>query len=139
MKALAASLGVSEAVRFVGHVSDMPAAYLAADLALAPSFPKPEAFGRTAVEPQAMGRPVLASDHGAVVETVVNGQTGWRVAPGDLPEWVGALKTALALSTNQRAAMGTAGMARARDLYSLERMTALTLDVYARLIEARRP
>ena len=48
-----------DAVRIVGHVSDMPAAYLVADAAVAPSFPKPEAFGRTAVEPQAMGRPVL--------------------------------------------------------------------------------
>ena len=47
-------------------------------------FPKPEAFGRTAVEPQAMGRPVLAADHGAATETVVEGETGWRVAPGDL-------------------------------------------------------
>ena len=137
LKELASSLGVEEAVRFVGHVADMPAAYLACDLALAPSFPKPEAFGRTAVEPQAMGRPVLASDHGAVVETVVDGETGWRVAPGDLPAWVAALKTALALTPDRRAAMGAVGMARARDLYSLDRMTTLTLDVYARLIEGR--
>lgn len=134
LKMLATSLGVAEAVRFVGHVGDMPAAYLACDLALAPSFPKPEAFGRTAVEPQAMGRPVLASDHGAVVETVVDGETGWRVAPGDLAAWVRALKAALALTADQRAAMGAAGMARARSLYSLERMTALTLQVYADLI-----
>ncbi len=138
LKGLASSLGVGEAVRLVGHVGDMPAAYLACDFALAPSFPKPEAFGRTAVEPQAMGRPVLASDHGAVVETVVDGETGWRVAPGELPAWVEALKAALALTADQRAAMGAAGMARARALYSLERMTALTLDVYAQLIEGRR-
>jgi glycosyltransferase involved in cell wall biosynthesis len=138
LEGLARSLGVSESVRFVGHLADMPAAYLASDIALAPSFPKPEAFGRTAVEPQAMGRPVLASDHGAVVETVVDGETGWRVTPGDLAAWVEALKTTLALSADERAVMGAAGMARARDLYSLERMSALTLDVYARLIEARR-
>ncbi|MGC1303646.1 MAG: glycosyltransferase family 4 protein, partial [Caulobacteraceae bacterium] len=65
----AAELG--ETVRIVGHCEDMPAAYLAADFALAPSL-EPEAFGRTAVEPQAMGRPVLAADHGAARETVLD-------------------------------------------------------------------
>ena len=69
LKTLIGDLGLDPSVRLVGHVSDMPAAYLLADAAAAPSL-EPEAFGRTAVEPQAMGRPVLAADHGAVRETV---------------------------------------------------------------------
>ncbi len=138
LKVLSASSGVGEQVRFAGHVADMPAAYLACDFALAPSFPKPEAFGRTGVEPQVMGRPVLASDHGAVRETVVDGATGWRVKAGDVEAWACALERALTSTLEERAAMGAEGMARARALYSLERMTALTLDVYAGLIEGRR-
>jgi glycosyltransferase involved in cell wall biosynthesis len=129
--------GVAGSVRIVGHVSDMPAAYLIADLAVAPSFPKPEAFGRTAVEPQAMGRPVLAADHGAVRETVVDGQTGWRVPPGDVEAWAQALKKMLDAGPERRAAMGAAGLVRARALYSLERMTTLTLEAYRRVLEAR--
>ena len=119
--------------RLVGHVADMPAAYLAVDAALAPSI-EPEAFGRTAVEPQAMGRPVLAADHGAVRETVADGATGWRVAPGDEAAWIAALDRLVDLGAEDRAAMGAAGMKRTKVLYSLERMTELTLDVYRRVL-----
>jgi glycosyltransferase involved in cell wall biosynthesis len=111
----------------------MPAAYLACDLAVAPSL-KPEAFGRTAVEPQTMGRPVLAADHGATSETVIPGENGWRVKPGDPDAWADALAQALALTPQQRQAMGAAVAERTRRLYSLQAMTDATLDIYAGLL-----
>ena len=123
-------------MRLVGHWDDMPAAYLAADIAVAPSL-EPEAFGRTAVEPGAMGRPVIAADHGAARETVVPGKTGWLAAPGDADAWARALKEALDLGHEGRAAMGRAGQARVRSLYSVEAMCAATLDVYRRVLGAR--
>jgi glycosyltransferase involved in cell wall biosynthesis len=125
--------GAQDAVRIVGHVSDMPAAYLLADAAAAPSL-DPEAFGRTAVEPQAMGRPVLAADHGAVRETVAAGETGWRVKPGDVDAWAAALKGLIDAGPERRAAMGVAGQTRVKALYSLDRMTDLTLEVYRRVL-----
>ena len=133
LREAAVQAGVAERVRVVGHCADMPAAYLACTLACAPSL-EPEAFGRTAVEPQAMGRPILAADHGAVHETVLDGTTGWRVTPGDVGTWTAALTHALAASPEQRAAMGATGSARVAQLYSLEAMTAATLRVYARLL-----
>ncbi len=123
-------------VRLVGHCADMPAAYALCDLAMAPSL-DPEAFGRTAVEPQAMGLPVLAADHGAARETVVPGQTGWLVAPGDAEAWAGALADAIAAGPALRARMGAAAMARARALYSVEAMTQATLAVYAEVLGGR--
>lgn len=128
--------GLSDSIRLVGHVDDMPAAYKLADLAAAPSL-EPEAFGRTAVEPQAMARPVLAADHGAVRETVVDGETGWRVAPGDVDAWARALGTALDAGPDRWAAMGSAGQARVRKLYSVGAMTDATLEVYARVLARR--
>ena len=136
LDSLVAEHDLAAAVRLVGHVEDMPAAYLVADAALAPSL-DPEAFGRTAVEPQAMGRPVLAADHGAVRETVADGTTGFRVAPGDEGAWIAALDRLVDLGGEGRAAMGAAGLARARVLYSLQRMTDLTLDAYCRVLEGR--
>jgi glycosyltransferase involved in cell wall biosynthesis len=136
LKALAAAKGVGEAVRFPGHLADMPAAYRAADLVMAPSL-DPEAFGRTAVEPQLMGRPVLAANHGAATETVLDGQTGWLVRPGDVAAWTAALAEALDAGPVLWAEMGAAGRIRGSALYSLERMTASTLEVYARLLERR--
>ncbi len=125
--------GLQNDVRMVGHCDDMPTAYLACDLAAAPSL-QPEAFGRTAVEPGAMGRPVLAADHGAARETVVDGETGWRVRPGDAAAWAAALTNAAALPKARRLQMGAAGQARARRLYSLDAMTKATLEVYARAL-----
>lgn len=124
---------LNDCVRLVGHCADMPAAYLAADFAIAPST-RPEAFGRTAVEPQAMGRPVAAADHGATRETVLPGETGWLVPPGDLEAWTDALEAALAAGPHAWARMGEEGIVRARDLYSVEAMTHATLAAYASLL-----
>ena len=137
LEAAVAAAGLGGQVRLVGHCDDMPAAYLLADLAAAPSL-DPEAFGRTAVEPQVMGRPVLAADHGAFRETVRPGETGWLVAPGDAAAWAAALAAAIALPAETRRRMGEAGQARARRLYSVDAMCAATLDVYEGVLEARR-
>lgn len=137
LEAAIAQAGLEDGVRLVGHCDDMPAAYRLADVVCAPSL-KPEAFGRTAVEPQAMGRPVLAADHGATRETVVPGETGWLVAPGDAAAWARALDEAARAGPERRAAMGRAGQARVRRLYSVEAMCEATLAVYTRLAAGRR-
>jgi glycosyltransferase involved in cell wall biosynthesis len=123
-------------VRIVGHCDDMPAAYLACDLAAAPSQ-DPEAFGRTAVEPQIMGRPVLASNHGGATETVVDGQTGWLVKPDDAKAWADALTEAVTATRGRREGMGRVGQERARRLYSVEAMCTATLAVYEQVLARR--
>jgi glycosyltransferase involved in cell wall biosynthesis len=129
--------GLGDNVRIVGHCVDMPAAYALSDLAIAPSL-DPEAFGRTAVEPQAMGVPVIAADHGATRETVVPGETGWLALPGNAAAWADALQAAIALGPEGRARMGAAAAKRARRLYSVQAMCAATLGVYAQVLGRRR-
>lgn len=137
LEAAIAAADLADAVRLVGHCDDMPAAYLLADLAIAPSL-EPEAFGRTAVEPQVMGRPVLASDHGATRETVVPGETGWLVTPGDAAAWADALLLACEAGAAGRQTMGLAARTRARRLYSVDAMCEATLKVYARVLGLER-
>jgi glycosyltransferase involved in cell wall biosynthesis len=137
LEAAIAGHGLQDQVRIVGHCADMPAAYALCDLAIAPSL-DPEAFGRTAVEPQAMGRPVIAADHGATRETVVPGETGWLVPPGDEAAWARALAVALDAGAEGRARIGAAARERARRLYSVQAMCAATLRVYAEVLERRR-
>jgi glycosyltransferase involved in cell wall biosynthesis len=131
-----AQAGLSDQVRLVGHCDDMPAAYLLSDIALLPTT-VPESFGRAAVEPQAMGRPVIASAHGGTVETVVDGETGWLVPPGEPEAWAEALKLAIDLGPGRRAQMGQTGANRVRQLYSVDAMCAATLNAYERVLEAR--
>ena len=128
------TLGVEDQVKFLGPCSDMPAAYLIGDIALAPSL-EPEAFGRTGVEPQAMARPVIAADHGATSETVVPGQTGWLAAPGDVEAWAKAIAEAVAAGPERLSAMGAQAQARTRALYSVDAMTDATLAVYRSMLD----
>ena len=102
-------------VRRVGHCTDMPAAFLAASVVTVPST-EPEAFGRSAVEAQAMGTPVVVSDLGAVPETVLSPpavlpheRTGWRIPPGDADALAEALGAALALGRQRQDRLGRPG------------------------------
>jgi glycosyltransferase involved in cell wall biosynthesis len=132
-----ARAGLSEQVRVVGHCDDMPAAYLVCDMAMLPTT-KPESFGRTAVEPQVMGKPVLASDHGGTTETVLSGETGWLVKVDDPDAWAATMAKAIDLGPARLAAMGQAAANRARRLYSVDAMCAATMDAYSRVLDARR-
>jgi glycosyltransferase involved in cell wall biosynthesis len=132
-----AEAGLEGEVRIVGHVDDMPAAYLAADVAILPTT-VPESFGRAAVEPQAMGRPVIASNHGGTTETVADGVSGWLVPPGDPAAWAGAMTRAIDLGPGRRGEMGQAGMNRTRQLYRVDAMCEATLAAYERVLDNRR-
>ncbi|MEN3930083.1 glycosyltransferase family 4 protein [Microvirga sp. W0021] len=137
------SLGLEGIVRRVGHCTDMPAAFLAASVVAVPST-EPEAFGRSAVEAQAMGTPVVVSDLGAVPETVLappavepSERTGWRVPPADSNELAMAIGEALSLGASARTALGRRSRNHVQTNFSLERMVADTLEVYANLLERK--
>ena len=137
---LIAAKGLQGIVRRVGHCSDMAAAFLAASAVAVPST-EPEAFGRAAVEAQALGTPVVVSDLGAVPETVLappsepaSSRTGWRVPAGDAPALAAALAEALGLGASARAAMALRARAHVERHFSLERMVAATLDTYIALL-----
>lgn len=117
----------------VPHVSDMAAAYLASDLVVSASI-EPEAFGRVPAEAAAMGRPVIATDHGGARETVLEGEAGHLVAPGDVRALAGAIESLLSFTPEKRASMGAKGRAHVAARFTLERMCADTLAVYKRLI-----
>jgi glycosyltransferase involved in cell wall biosynthesis len=127
--------GLGATVRIVGHVEDMPAAYLASDIVLAPSR-RPEAFGRVAAEASALCKPVIVADHGGQRETVLDRQTGLRVEPGSAASLAAAIGALLALTPGERDAMGEAGRAHVVERFSKRRLQADTLNVYKRVFDA---
>ncbi|HEV7259935.1 MAG TPA: glycosyltransferase family 4 protein [Bosea sp. (in: a-proteobacteria)] len=137
---LIAKAGLEGRVKRVGHCADMPAALLAASVVAVPST-EPEAFGRVAVEAQAMGTPVVVSDLGAVPETVLappqvspGERTGWRVPPGDAPGLAAALEGALSLRPSARDNLASRARQHVERHFSLEAMVSETLDVYCALL-----
>lgn len=132
-----AQAGLQDQIRAVGHCDDMPAAYLLADVAILPTT-VPESFGRAAVEPQAMGRPVIASNHGGTTETVVDGVSGWLIAHDEPEAWAATMTEAIDLGPGKRGEMGQAGMNRTRQLYRVDVMCAATLAAYEQVLGAYR-
>ncbi len=120
-------------VSIVGHTNDMPAAYMVADVVVAPST-RPEAFGRVAAEASAMAKPVIVADHGGQRETVIEGQTGTRAEPGSAPALTACIRTLTNLRPEARAAMGDAGQTYVRQHFSKKQLQTATLNVYARLL-----
>jgi glycosyltransferase involved in cell wall biosynthesis len=127
-------------IRRVGHCSDMPAAFLASSVVTVPST-EPEAFGRVAVEAQAMGTPVVVSDLGAVPETVLappqcqpSERTGWRVPASDAEALADAIHEALNLRPSARDALAGRARHHVEARFSLEHMVSETLDVYQALL-----
>ena len=134
--------GLHGKVRIVGHCADVAAALSLASIAVVAST-EPEAFGRAALEAQAMGVPVVVSAHGASMETVpappqvrADERTGWHVPPGDPGRLAAAMAEALALTADAR--QGLARRARAQaERFSVEAMVAATLRLYDEILSPR--
>lgn len=126
-------LGLTGQVRIIDHCNDMPAAYMISSVIVSAST-DPEGFGRIPVEAQAMGRPIIATDHGGAQETIVRGETGWLVPPGDAGALSEGLRQALALTPQQRAVLATKSMNHVAMNFTREKMTDETLAVYAELL-----
>jgi glycosyltransferase involved in cell wall biosynthesis len=126
-------LGLIGMFRIVEDCNDMPAAYMLSDVVVSAST-DPEGFGRVIVEAQAMGRPVVATDHGGARETIRPGVTGWLAAPGDPAALSAAIGEALALDEAERTALGGRAMAHVAAGYTREAMCAKTIDVYEELL-----
>lgn len=129
-------LGLENVVRFAEHSPDMPAVMMLAQVVVSAST-DPEAFGRVPPEAQAMGRPVIATDHGGARTTVIQGRTGWLVPPGDAEALAGALESALALTPEQQTEMAAVTRDFIKNRFDREQMCARTLAVYQELIAAR--
>ena len=80
MVAVARDRGVEDRITFIGYVpdGDLPAYYAAADVTVFPSVL--ESFGMIPIESMACGTPPVVHDVPPMTETVVDGETGRRVA-----------------------------------------------------------
>ena len=105
--------GTGDCVRIPGPCNDMPTAYKLAHAVVSAST-DPEAFGRVAVEAQAMGKPVIASNHGGAAETIEHDITGILVPPGDADALAGAMAEVLDLSEEEQGWVHDAAIARVR-------------------------
>ncbi len=129
--ALAARLGITDRVRFVGFVDDVRPSIARADVAL--SSARAEGLGIALLEAMAMGRAVVALPTGGVPEIVADGDSGW-LAHGHSAD---ALARVMQEAVDRRDEVRRRG-ARARTgvaaRFSIDAMRLGYEAVYARLV-----
>ena len=132
LEALVAQQQLEGHVRFVGATASMAEAYKIAKFVVATSV-EPEAFGRVVLEAQAMGRPVIATNHGGVRETVLPDVTGWLVEPGNVEHLSAAIDRVLHLPEDEMTQVARQAVTQAEH-FSAELMCERTMAVYRELL-----
>lgn len=130
------SSGLSDLVRLVGPLEDVPAAYAAATV-VASAAVQHEGLQRAILEAQAMARPVIVSDLGAGADIVLappavaeDRMTGLRVPAGDAAALAAALVRIFSMTQPTRDAVGQRGRAWVKENFDPEGVAAQTLALY---------
>lgn len=132
LQALADDLGLGQRIRFMNAQPQEILAqyYAAADMLIMPSHY--ESFGMVALEAMACGIPVVASNVGGLVSTIVHGHTGFLAPAGDWQSFGQAIVRLLA-SPALREAYGRAGLERVHT-FAWPRIAEYNIQLYRRLL-----
>ncbi len=126
LRALASSLGLAEAVTFVGQVEDARP-WMAAARVVVHSSVRPEPFGLVVVEAMMQARPVVAFARGGPAEILAGGG-GVLVPPDDEAAMARAIVELIA-SPAHASRLGDAARAHAVERFDAGRMVARVAEV----------
>lgn len=121
-------------VQFIEHSFDIPALLMISDVVLSTSL-EPEAFGRAAIEGQAMGKIVIASNIGGSLENTIDGVTGRLFKSGDVDDLASCIDWALNLPQDQREKIGAAAIKNVKEHFTKQIMCDKTIAVYHELLK----
>ncbi len=131
---LATTLNISNKVIFINHTRDLPSYLMLSDLVLSCST-KPEAFGRTVLEAQAMGKPVIAFNHGGSVELINDNENGTLCKVADIDDLATNIEKVLQLSIYKRKVLSKKSISNVNKKYLTKFMCKKTLSLYTKLIK----
>jgi len=131
LKMVVEELGIKDRVIFVGDQKDIVPYYAISDLVVSAST-EPEAFGRVAVEAQALAKPIIASAHGGSLETVKDRETGWLFANRDVADLAEKLRFALSENVDL-IKIGAAGRQWVAENYTIDKMCQKEWDAYLKV------
>ena len=120
-------------VLFIDNCKKMPLAYNIASIVTNCSI-EPEAFGRVAVEAQAMEKVILASDIGGSKETIIDNKTGFLFKAGDAIVLSDKLAHIFELDETTLKSMAIEGRKNVIKKFNVEKMCFSTYSEYIKLI-----
>lgn len=129
VRARVGQLGLGEAVEFVGHVENERLIAELRGCGAVALFSHEETAPTIIAQALALGKPVVASRVGGVPEMVVDGETGFLVAPGDEQALAERLATLIQLPKLRRE-MGERGREAARQRYESSAVASRTIEAY---------
>lgn len=133
LQRLAGELGLEKEVLFMGYIPDMPKVYSALDLLVVPS--RWEGFGLVLVEAMAAGKPIVATEVGAIPEVVAPDETALLVPPGS-PDSIADRAVFLLKNRDRAEEMGKRGVLRSKR-FSWEKGGAQLDRLYQAILKGR--
>ena len=128
-------LGMTQTVKFLGFRDDVAALMPQIDIVVHASI-LGEPFGQVVIEGMAAGKPLVATDGGALPEIVIPGETGYLVPMGSAEEMASAIRRLIADPIQARA-MGQAGKKRVERLFTISHTARKIEAVYAAMFARR--
>ncbi len=120
-------------VLFVENFNIMPIAYKVSNIVVSCSI-EPEAFGRIAVEAQSMEKPIIASNIGGSIETIIDNKTGFLFEAGNPNKLSEKIAEVLNLSEVTLNGMGAEGRKNVIKKFNVEKMCFSTYSEYKKLL-----
>ena len=120
-------------VLFVENFNIMPIAYKVSNIVVSCSI-EPEAFGRIAVEAQSMEKPIIASNIGGSIETIIDNKTGFLFEAGNPNKLSEKIVEVLNLSDLTLNGMGAEGRKNVIKKFNVEKMCFSTYSEYKKLL-----
>jgi len=125
---------LNKKINFFDHTPEMPTAYSLSDIVVSCSI-EPEAFGRVAVEAQAMNKPIVASNIGGSRETILNGKSGLLYKYNDQKELAKTIKKVMEMNKQSLRLMGEQGRKNVEKKFNVDQMCQSTFTEYKKLLK----
>jgi len=120
---------LSEQVLFLGNRTDIPQLLSVMDVLVSTSVLNHEGMSNVVLEALSSRVPVIATQSVGMAEIVIDGMTGFLIAPNDFSKLAEKISCLLA-STELRKKMGNHGRQFVTEKYSLEKMLCAYQNIY---------
>ena len=125
---------LTRVVKFIEGYKEMPVAYGISNLVCSCSI-EPEAFGRVSVEAQSMEIPIIASNIGGSIETIINEKSGFLFKSNDSKSLADTISMVMEKDYNSLKSIGFEGRKNILKKFDVDKMCQTTFTEYKKLIE----
>ncbi|MDR2934056.1 MAG: glycosyltransferase family 4 protein [Rickettsiales bacterium] len=128
-----ADLNLQRVINIINEV-DVPAVYALSDV-IVNAATYPTGFAHDILEAAAMGRTVVAANHGSACDIIVNDKTGKLVNANDVDALADGISWALNLSEEDRRALSSNASKHAHFNFSKSAKINYIMDIYEKLLK----